>query len=211
MENVDFLPERIKAQRARRRRLFQQGYLLGLIAVVLVAVGYYRQGELTRASAEVATLGQCVDDLTRQAARRTNLESQLQDLNIKKRVEEHLGSRISAQLVLAELQRQLPATVSLSKLEIDTFEIQPGIKDSSGHVSARAVVSGNSDPVKPETVKRVRLCITGMAPTDVDVANFIGQLSASPLFEEVTMGYSRNVVVQGHVAREFRATCNVAK
>jgi hypothetical protein len=59
------------------------------------------------------------------------------------------------------------------------------------------------------TVKRVRLMLTGIAPGDVDVANFIGQLSASPLVEDVNMGYAKTVEFRGRLAREFQASCYI--
>ena len=60
-------------------------------------------------------------------------------------------------------------------------------------------------------VKRVLLVIDGMAPNDVDVANFIGQLSACPLFEDVHMGYAKTVRFRGAEAREFQAKCYVIR
>ncbi len=60
-------------------------------------------------------------------------------------------------------------------------------------------------------VRRVRVVLAGLAPTDVDVANFIGQLSASPLFENVNMGYAKTVRFRGRSAREFQASCYLAK
>ncbi len=65
------------------------------------------------------------------------------------------------------------------------------------------------DANKTVTLKRVRLLITGVAPGDVDVANFIGQLSASPLLEDVNMGYTKTVEYRGHLAREFEASCYI--
>ena len=53
--------------------------------------------------------------------------------------------------------------------------------------------------------------LTGMAPTDVDVANFIGQLSASCLFKNVNMGYAKTVTFQRRSAKEFQASCYLAK
>jgi len=50
-----------------------------------------------------------------------------------------------------------------------------------------------------------------MAPTDVDVANFIGQLAGSRLFEGVNMGYARNVTFRSRSARQFQVSCYVIR
>ena len=54
MENLDFLPERTRLQRQRRRRLFRQGYLTVVCIVGLVAVGYLRQGSVQQAQGDDA-------------------------------------------------------------------------------------------------------------------------------------------------------------
>jgi Tfp pilus assembly protein PilN len=209
MNNLDFLPERIRKQRSGRRRLVRQAYLLALCAASLVVLGYIRQGQVATARADVALLEECVTNLQQQTARREVLADQLQELAIKKQVEEHLGSRITAQLVLAELHHQMPPSTFLTSLELETMEIQVGRK-AAANVSARATVAGTGDH-KTDSVKRMRLTLVGMAPSDVEVANFIGQLSASPLFEDVTMGYTKNVTYKGRTAREFRASCYVVR
>jgi len=211
MDSIDFLPEKVRLGRARRQRLIRQGYLLVAFAIALVVLGYYRQGRIKEASAQLAILDESAASLQQQAQRRTTLEEQMQNLMIKKRVEEHLGSRISAQLVLAELQRQMPASISLTSLDLQSQDVSAGDSTSGKHISARATAAGKTDGKKGDAVKRVELVVTGLAPTDVDVANFIGQLSSSPLFEEVNMRYAKNVIIQGRIAREFQASCYVAK
>ena len=50
-----------------------------------------------------------------------------------------------------------------------------------------------------------------LSPNNVDVANFIADLSASPLFEEVDMGYAKNIVFRSKAAKEFQASCYVVR
>ena len=49
MESIDFLPERIKLQRAWRKRLIRRGYLVLICAGTLVVLGYARQGRISTA------------------------------------------------------------------------------------------------------------------------------------------------------------------
>jgi len=91
-------------------------------------------------------------------------------------------------------------------------ELRETIRPSrpSGAPGRAMTADGGSKPRVIRT-KRMRLVLTGLAPTDVDVANFIGQLSASPLFEDVNMGYAKTVSVEGLTAREFQASCYVVR
>jgi len=210
MQEIDFLPERIKAQRARRRRLVRQGYLLLVAVAALGAWFYFGRQRVARAQAELDVLRGRSENMQRQLALKIDLQEQLEELLIKERVSKHLGSRANVLDVADELERLLPASMFLMKLNLDTIEFTMP-KDREGATNRSRQATPASGGRKQETVKRVRLLITGMAPDDVAVANFIGQLSASPLFEEVNMGYTKNIVYQKRGAREFQASCYVIR
>ncbi len=212
MREVDFLPERIRQQRARRRQLVRQGYLLAAVAVVMALMAYARHGRLAEAKGQLATLHERADGLKRQIAMIPGVERQMADLLIKKRIDEELGSRADCTGVLAELCRVMPANVSLLSLELKTIELRAeaegtGRRSRSGSAAGRRP----QEPSGPGVLRRVSLKLTGLAPTDVDVANFIGQLSASCLFEDVNMGYAKTVSLRGRPAREFQANCFLAR
>ena len=198
MREIDFLPDRVKAQRDRRRRLTVQGYLMVLCLAGLAVLGYMFHLRVAKAQAELGLLTSRGDAMKRQLALRDTMEVQLSDLMIKKRIEEQLGRRVGTLDVLGELQRVLPESMTLTNLAMETVEIRMPT-NRPGHAA------GEAD--KP--VKRVRLVLTGMAPSDVDVANFIGQLAGSKVFEDVNMGYARNITFRSRTARKFQASCYV--
>lgn len=200
MENLDFLPERTRVQRRRRVFLIRQGYLTVLVVAVLAVIGYTRQGSVQKAQAALDNVNSQQTQLQRQVSLRQDLERQLGEFQVLKRINDDLGSRVSALDMLAELDKILPRNMALTNLSFEAVQVQETLKQND---PARAT-NGNTI-----TVKRVRLMLTGIAPTDLDVANFIGQLSASPLLEDVNMGYTRTVEHQGHLAREFQASCYI--
>ena len=59
----------------------------------------------------------------------------------------------------------------------------------------------------PRHTKVVR--ITGIALTDMELGVFLGRLSSSPLFEHVTLVYSRESNLDDVSAREFQLTCDI--
>lgn len=214
MYNVDFLPKRIIVQRARRQRLIRHSYLVAVCVAGLGLLGYWRHDrlhqargglqEVTEQSRHVQTRLHILDSLERQQA----------ELMIKKRISDQLGSRVNTLDVMAELQHLLPTSMALSNLSLETMEVRvPVTRTRSGrtNTSLRVSPAGVQARKDEKVLHRVRLVLTGLAPTDVDVANFIGQLSASKLFEDVTMGYAKNVSFRGRSAREFRASCYVAR
>ena len=203
MENLDFLPERIRLARQRRTRLVRQGYLTAVCIVALVVLGYLRQGSVRQAQASLEALNTQQIQIQRQISMRQELEHKLADLETVKRINDGLGSRVRAMDVLAELDKVLPRNMALTHLSFEAVQYQVPVKAADG--GAPSPVDAN----KTVTLKRVRLLITGVAPGDVDVANFIGQLSASPLLEDVNMGYTKTVEYRGHLAREFEASCYI--
>ena len=209
MENIDFLPDRIRLQRSRRRRIIRQAFLAVVCTMGLVLLGYVRQNAVRNAQAELSSLREHGQELQRQVAMRDGLEKQQAQLQIARRVDDQLGSRINALEVLAELSKMVPSNMTLISLNFETIEQKVPIDmNAGGKPSARASSAG---PTKERVVKRVRLTLTGIAMNDVDVANFIAQLSANPLFEDVNMGYAKTTDFRGKSSREFQADCYVSK
>lgn len=208
MQNVDFLPEKIKQQRVRRRQLTRQGYLLVVCVIAMGALGYIRQVRISRAEAHIILLGHRVTNVRQQLAMRADLERQRAKLLIKKRIDDLLGSRVNTLDLQAELERVLPPSMTLTRLSIQAVEVRVPVMPVRADVAHAAPGMRRQ---KEKTVKRVRVSLTGLAPTDVAVANFIGQLSASPVFEDVNMDYTKNVIFRKHLAREFQTICYVVR
>jgi len=205
MENVDFLPDRIKSQRYRRRHLLRQAYMLGACLAALIVLGYARQGTVSKAQAELSVLKDRGGNVRQQLATLNLLEQQQAELMIKKRINDQLGSRAKALDLLIEMESLMPASISLTNLALEGVEVRQPIQQASGTAAPPGGKIGE------KVTNRLRLVINGVAPTDVDVANFIGQLAASSLFEDVNMGYVKNVEFRGLTAREFQASCYVAR
>jgi Tfp pilus assembly protein PilN len=212
MSEIEFLPERVRCQRQRQRRLVRAGWLLGACAAAMAALTYARHGRIAEARAAAAALSDRAANVRHQAGMLAPLQRQLADLMVSKRIDAELGSRTGCPAVLAELCRLTPENVVLVSLELKPVQVRPGADGSgdrrhrSSRAAAAAAAEGGDGPVR-----RQQLLLTGMAPTDVDVANFIGQLSASCLFQDVNLSYARTAAYRGRSAREFRASCYLVK
>ena len=217
MNSVDFLPERIKTNRARRRRLIRQGHLLAVCAFALLVLGYLRSETIHDARTELRLIGERAASVDLQLAQRERLERQRAEFLILQRIEEQLGSRVNALNLLAELEGLLPDGVALTSVNVETVDLPVKITPATKGGRARLAKPGAKKTAKKITVKRLRLTLTGLAPEDVKVATFIGQLSSSRMFEGVNMGYARGSEINSHTkygtrkAREFQASCYVTR
>jgi Tfp pilus assembly protein PilN len=203
---VDFLPERIRNQRLRTRRVIRRGCLVVLCSLALVALGYMRQGSIQKAQAELKSLRDSNSDVQRQLRLRQDLERQQAQMQIMKRVDDLQGSQTNALDVLAEVTHLMPVGIALTNLNFEAVDAKVPAEGNPAGAARAAGASG-----RKTVVKRVYLTVTGLAPSDVDVANFIGQLSASPLLEDVNMAYARNVEFRDRTAREFQVSCYLAR
>jgi len=186
-----------------------QAYLMAICLMGLVALGYVFHVRIQTARGELSMLEGRGDAMRQQLAMKESLEQELADLMIKRRIEEQLGRRVGTLDVLVELERVMPESMALTRLNMETVEGAVPVSPVGENRSNRPVAEGGAK--KQQVVKRVRLTLTGMAPTDVDVANFIGQLAGSRLFEDVNMGYARNVTFRSRSARQFQVSCYVIR
>ncbi|MDP6544727.1 MAG: PilN domain-containing protein [Phycisphaerae bacterium] len=207
---VDFLPERITIKRASRARLVRQGYLLGIVFTSLVSLGYFNEERVAYAEAQMSDLATQSANRTRQVEMMYDLQKQLSDLMIKQQIDNRLGSRINAMDILGELGQILPESTTLTSLELSAKPVGLDIKRAARGVPS-AAGPRRAGKKRTKVVNRLKLTITGLSPNNVDVANFIASLSASPFFEEVVMGYAKNIVFRKKAAKEFRASCYVVR
>lgn len=206
MQHIDFLPEHIKAHRLRRRRLVQYCYVLVVIAAGIGLWGYSWRGRISRANDELKRLEHQCNQVHIQLAGLEQLQRQQAQLLIKERISNTLGSRVNALDLLAELERVLPQGVSLMNLTMEAVQVQVPI-ETAANTSSRT----RTETQHYSTVNRVKFTVTAIAPTDVDVANSIAQLSSSPLLEDINMAYARTINMEGRQAKEFQAVCHVAR
>jgi len=92
-------------------------------------------------------------------------------------------------VILASLTNNLPAGTSLLKLEIDQEQpantrTQPGRQTRYQQAAENA---GTEEFFSPEKLLETTISIEGMAPNDKQVAAFITNLGASPLFDNVAL------------------------
>ncbi|MCE5276643.1 MAG: PilN domain-containing protein [Planctomycetaceae bacterium] len=221
MIDVDFLPECVVQRRIRRNRLICQANLLAIALAGFVALGFQFEHFIQKAAAEQSLQRDRVANVRQQLVLRTALEKQEGELLIKQRINQLLGSRINASDVMSDLDRILPPSVTLTSLSLEPAEIS--MPATPARVAGPTPVSGAA-PVE-KTVKRLRVVITGVASTDVALANFIGQLSACQTFEDVSMGYARTVILlkplssekdkapkmEKRAARAFQVSCYIVR
>ena len=92
-------------------------------------------------------------------------------------------------VILASLTNNLPPGTSLLKLEIDQEEPSKTIAQSGRQTRYQQAVTntGTEEFFSPEKLLETSINIEGMAQSDMQVAAYIKNLGASPLFDDVAL------------------------
>ena len=198
MPELEFLPSWYPQARRRRRLLLIQAW--GTL-LVLVAVGAWTA--LARHNVAHAAKSLVVVDrqLAQSELELVQLQEQLRlkgQLELQRQIVSRLGLPLETSRLLHTLDGLMPKEMSLVELNVDTDE----------HVAraAMAVRQVQQSAGAIEMDRRLNVRLVGVAPSDLDLANFLASLTGVPFFDNVTTTYSKDKTQGGHVLREFEVT-----
>ena len=220
MVNINFVPDDYaQSNESRRTNLI---YLV-LFAVVMTALGGSFVSIKIRQRA-------CMTSEEVINARMTEIKEaikQFEELQTKKRemmktalTTAELLEPVPRSILLASLTNNLPNGVSL--LEVNLIQKQSKQNSTASRTSkyqaAQAKASQangsqqqNSAPENPEKLLVTHIDIGGMAPSDLEVASYIEQLSNSSLLDNVALVESKEYKMEDTTLRKFKLSAMLRK
>jgi hypothetical protein len=203
VREVEFLPPWYPVLRRRRALAAAQSYatatlMLGLLLWGAVARQHLGQKQATAAmtTAELQQVRGDLKMLDEQLVLKRQLEQQEAILR-------RLGLQVDATRLLGELNVLMAAEMFVLELALDTEETTRTPTITATQLTKGAI----PPPPSQETVDRkLKVRLVGVAPSDVDVANFLAGLSARTHFDQVSMTYARDRASDGRLMREFEVT-----
>ena len=204
MADMSFLPEDYLERRNQRRT-----NVISLTLFVVVMSGVIGAFLVTdKKRIEVRAQKQQIDADFAEAAKRLQQLDELQErkkqMMRKAKVTAVLLERVPRSLILAELINNMPTTLSLLDLELETKALK-GQRSRATTAMDRARskqnMAGGDLPAIEAT--DVSLEMTGVAPTDVQVAQFMTSLGQADLFRDINLVYSEEMNVNDRAMRKF--------
>ncbi len=133
------------------------------------------------------------------------MQQRRSEMMLKARVTSALLERVPRTLILSELINNMPTSMGLLELGISTHVVAartpPTNLMDKAKLERNKGLTGMSDiDIKPT---EVGLDVVGMAPTDVQVAQFMTALGKSPIFQDLTLQYTEDMVVDSEHMRKF--------
>lgn len=192
MREPEFLPKWYPHLLARRRFLAAQGVVTALICSFLAGwaiVGMRRtQAAETHLVRLNGQLGETGIDLQRLA----DLSAVKAELQRQQQIVSGLGVNVPVSRMLAALDQLMPPHMALELMDLKTEE---SVAPQTDLEKARGEL-----PVK---TRKLRLTLTGVAPSRDDLATFMTELEAVPYFSEVEMGKADDAEENYHIVRRF--------
>jgi len=201
MSTINLLPEDYVERRLRKRA---NTLCLTLFGVVMTAV----VGAVLVSEQSASHTRQVRDEINASYAQAATLIEQMQELKRQKaalmaRAEQAaaLLERVPRSYLLGVITNACPEHAALVSMNLETCRIEPG-SDAEKRMTKFEAVSGQRFKEAQPSV--VRMQITGLAATDVEVARFIANLARNPLLASVDLVYSEERMVDKMPIREFQ-------
>jgi Tfp pilus assembly protein PilN len=193
VRELEFLPAWYPQVRRRRRFVLLQAWMT---LVLLIGLGGWMMLTHRNIRESTQTLAKLDADLTRSRSDLKALEDLMdydKKLKSQAQVLTKVGTHVEAARLLATLDEVMPKSASLLELSFLTEEKQPV-----------TLAGAKAAQERDRSVdRRLNVRVTGVAPTDVEVADFLTRLTGKPFFEDVRMTGSKPRLDNGRMMREF--------
>jgi len=216
MNSASFLPEDYLEQKAERRT---NVICLTLFAVVMVAVfGAFlvTNRQWTQVRAAQQSINGAYQEAAMQIEQLTELEQQREQMLHKAELAASLVERVPRSILLAELINRMPPRLSLIEFTLTSEKIVAPATDQpvvtgTGRLAGGKPQRGATKEEAGEKARRieptrymVRVTMTGVAPTDLEVSRYMAELNGYSLLHNVALEYSEEHEIEGQKMRQFR-------
>ena len=204
-DNMSFLPEDYLDKRVARRTNVICISLFAVVMVGVVAAFFVTGRQRSEVRAQQAEVNKLFEEAARRLEQLEELQAQKQQMVHKAKIASILVERVPRPLLIAEIVNHMPANLSLLEfgLKTDVRRAAPprtAMEREKKNLKARAKAAEPRIEA-PQTVVTIRMI--GVAPPDVEVAQFITEMSNHPIFRDAILQYSEQTTVENREMRRF--------
>lgn len=211
MVKIDFVPNDYIQQRRSSRANFMYLILfvafMGVVGVTFSIIKIRQRAAQSALVAVNAKMAEAQEQIT-----------QLEELQIKGKtmmrtmaMTAELLEPVPKSVILACLTNNMPGGVSLLELKLTVKEAKPSASKSASASQYQAASAAAGTAVSKEKILETHIEIKGIAPSDIEVANYIAQLGDSILLTNVALVESKEHKIDKTKFREFKLTAVLKK
>ena len=212
MSTVNLLPEDYLVRRSQQRANVLCLILFAVVMAGVVGAAVISEQKAARARRDREQVYVEYRRASQLIARMQELEKKKNDVVSKAQMASELLERVPRSYLLAALTNALPASDSLTEVKLLTSRPKVA-KATTKHKSkfrarraARAAGAKKAETPAKRPPPEVSVEVTGLALTDVHVAQFISRMHNCPLMRSVELAYSEQEEVDEAVVRKFLVT-----
>jgi hypothetical protein len=199
MRELEFLPDWYHRARRCKRIVVLEVWILLIVATGLGMWTFLARGNL-RTKETMVALRQGQLDQTHSEEKMLSVQLGLrEELRDREQIIASLGFPVDMTRLLQTLDSVMPKEMSMTDFDCS-------IEETQKPVTTAIAAAPSQTPPTPEFDRRLKVKLVAVAPSDVDLANFLAGLTDVPFFDQVGVTYSHYKSDKGHVFREFEVT-----
>jgi Tfp pilus assembly protein PilN len=211
---TSFLPEDYLDQKAERRTNVISLSLFAIVMVAVFAAFLVTNRQWSQVRSARAAVNEQYDQAAVQIETLNELEQQKNQMLSKARLAAALVERVPRSILLAELINRMPPRLGLLEFELKSQKVKaprraPQRQGATGRIGpTRARTREEAAELREDKQVeapqyQVSLKLVGVAPTDVEVSQYITELNNYPLLKDVNLEYSEERKLDGDKMRQF--------
>lgn len=208
MSRVDFVPEEYIQQRESGKANFMYLLLFGAMMCGIGVTFSIIKVRQKAVAAELATVNAKMAQAGQQIAQLEQLKIKGKNVMKTMLMTSGLIEKVPRSIILACLTNNMPTGVSLLELKIEekviTLKTPKPTAKTAGAAAAAAAVP-------PQKIIETMVDISGIAPSDIGVANYIARLSESILLDRVSLVESRERNIDDMKFRQFKLNAYIKR
>ncbi len=198
MRELEFLPDWYPRVRRKKSAVLVQSWAtLGVVVIAGLCL-LSKHGSVKSAQAGLADVVTAMDQTRDDLEKLDDLLKLEADGRQRDAVLIKLGMHVEATRLLEKIEDMMPREMAILDLDMTVDEAKP-----TGSALSRAADAATKD-VPPD--RRLKVRLRGVAPTGVDLANFLKELSGVEFFENVALAGSKELTDRGHIMLDFEVT-----
>jgi Tfp pilus assembly protein PilN len=211
---TSFLPEDYLDQKAERRTNMISLSLFGVVMVSVFAAFLVTNRQWSQVKSARASVNEQYELAASQIETLNELEQQKDQLLSKARLAAALVERVPRSILLAELVNRMPNRLGLLEFELKSQKIKPTRvaprrRGAKGRLGPKRAMT-REEAAQLEEEKKVEpprylvsLTLVGVAPTDIEVSDYINSLNSYRLLKDVNLVSSEERKFDGEKMRQF--------
>lgn len=205
MSTINLLPRDYLKRRLERRADVLLLALFGVVMLGVVSATVLSERSWRHTVRVAERVDQSYEDATKLIEQLQQLDMDKQNMLRKAEQTASLMEKVPRSYLLAAVTDAMPAQARLTSFHLTVDKVEHRAAPPTGAKKGSKFQSVSAQRFPGDVTTRVKIEVTGLADTDVDVARFIAAMASNPLVNSADLVYSEERLVEDDIVmRGFR-------